>query len=97
MVPGVLEVDKQRTVDAFGWQWQEFDQFHPDVATYEAQFLDWVAPLTPDSFPGKLVLDAGCGMGRFSAVAARLGAERVIGIDLSDSVEAAREIGRAHV
>ena len=37
---------------------------------------------------GRLVLDAGCGMGRFTKVAAELGAEAV-GMDLSRSVERA--------
>jgi len=37
---------------------------------------------------GKLVLDAGCGMGRFSDVCAKAGA-RVVGVDLSQAVEAA--------
>src|SRR5262249_3597398 len=37
---------------------------------------------------GKLVLDVGCGMGRFAEVTSRWGA-RVVGIDLSQAVEAA--------
>jgi SAM-dependent methyltransferase len=94
MVPDAVEADKQRTANAFGWEWREFNELHPDWATYEAQFLDWVAPLPPAFFAGKVVLDAGCGMGRFSAVAARLCAGRVVGIDLSDSVESARRFTR---
>ena len=84
-----MQSEQERTREAFGWQWQKFNQLHADWATYEDQFLDWVAPLQPDFFRGKIVLDAGCGMGRFTAGAARLGAHRVIGIDLSASVEAA--------
>jgi SAM-dependent methyltransferase len=34
------------------------------------------------TFAGKSVLDAGCGSGKFSAALARLGAEKVIGLDL---------------
>lgn len=44
--------------------------------------------LTPDDLRGKLVLDVGCGMGRFSDVATRWGAE-VVGVDLSLAVESA--------
>lgn len=39
---------------------------------------------------GKLILDAGCGAGRFADVAAAFGA-RVIAVDLSGAVEAARQ------
>ncbi len=35
-------------------------------------------------FRGKTVLDAGCGSGKFSAAIARLGAEKVIGIDIGE-------------
>jgi SAM-dependent methyltransferase len=42
--------------------------------------------------PGDTVVDAGCGSGILSFVAARLGAERVMGTDVSeDAVEVARE------
>ena len=89
MLPPDMQPEQQQTSDAFGWQWQEFNRLHADWDTYEDQFLDWVAPLQPAFFRDKVVLDAGCGMGRNTAVAARLGAHRVIGIDLSASVEAA--------
>lgn len=89
MLSEEIQSEQQRTSDAFGWQWQEFDRLHTNWATYEDRFLDWVAPLEPAFFRDKVVLDAGCGMGGFTAVAARLGARRVIGIDLSSSVDAA--------
>lgn len=45
--------------------------------------------------PGDTVIDVGCGSGVLSFVAARLGAERVIGCDLSaPAVEVARENAR---
>ena len=47
-----------------------------------------------NSLAGKLVLDAGCGVGRFAEVAAKYGAE-VVCVDLSYAVEAAyRNIGK---
>jgi SAM-dependent methyltransferase len=55
---------------------------------YERGFLDYISPLKPAFFRGKVVLDAGCGFGRFTSYAARYGAE-VVGFDLSDAVEAA--------
>jgi SAM-dependent methyltransferase len=95
LVTDDLEKDKQATVSAFGWEWLEFNQLHEDWNSYQGQFLDWVAPLDAAFFQEKVVLDAGCGMGRFSAAAARLGARKVIGIDLSNSVESAREFTRS--
>jgi SAM-dependent methyltransferase len=43
---------------------------------------------TPEDLKGKLVLDVGCGMGRFAEVATRWGA-RVVGVDLSAAAEVA--------
>lgn len=77
------------TANAFGWEWQEFRELH-DLATYEAQFLDWIYPIEPEFFRGKVVLDAGSGMGRFSLVSSAFGAKVVLAIDASDAVEAAR-------
>jgi ribosomal protein L11 methyltransferase len=46
--------------------------------------------------PGDTVIDVGCGSGVLSFVAARLGAGRVIGVDLSEaSVQVARENAKA--
>lgn len=78
------------TADAFGWQWQKFSKVH-DLATYEAQFLDWIYPIESAFLEGKVVLDAGCGMGRFSLVSSKFGAKMVLAIDASDAVEAARD------
>src|SRR5687767_13087310 len=49
--------DKQKTAEAFGYQWTHFTEM---AETYEAQFLDWIYPIQPDFFAGKVVLDAGC-------------------------------------
>lgn len=45
---------------------------------------------TADWIEGKLILDAGCGAGRFSDVLAKLGA-RVVAVDLSEAVDSCRE------
>jgi SAM-dependent methyltransferase/uncharacterized protein YbaR (Trm112 family) len=82
----------------FGDQWRHFRE---RFSEFRGAFLDWVSPLTEDDFRGRVVLDAGCGMGRFMAVAASFGARAVIGVDLSDAVEVAQEAARglenAHV
>jgi SAM-dependent methyltransferase/uncharacterized protein YbaR (Trm112 family) len=79
------------TVERFGWQWREFRE---RLAEYRGAFLDWVKPLGEADFAGAVVLDGGCGMGRFAEVAAALGAATVVGIDLSESVEVAQAIAR---
>jgi SAM-dependent methyltransferase len=75
-----------RTVQNFGEQWTRFNEMHD---TYREQFLDWVYPLTEQDFKGKIVLDAGCGMGRLLNFAAKFGASEAIGIDLSSAVDTA--------
>ena len=83
LVPPDLELQQRKTAAAFGWQWTHFSEQHPE---FEQQFLDWLAPLTPDAFRGKRVLDAGCGTGRHAYFAATYGAQEVIGLDLSHAV-----------
>lgn len=98
LVPDDLPPDMQKTARAFGWEWTTYVEMHPE---YEGQFLDWIHPLRPEFFREKVVLDAGCGIGRHAYHAARYGAREVIGIDLSEAVETAyRNFGRlpnAHV
>ncbi len=86
MAPRFLPSEQERTANAFGYEWQHFDSVQD---THERQFLEWIDPLEPGDFTGKVVLDAGCGMGRHTLVTSRFGATAVIGIDLSEAVEAA--------
>jgi len=93
-----VDDEKAATAASFGWQWQHFTQADEK---YEQQFLGWIAPVTPDFFKDKLVLEGGCGKGRHTQLAARWGAREVIGIDLSNAVETAfvqtRELPNAHI
>jgi SAM-dependent methyltransferase len=86
MATQALTPDQARTAKAFGFEWHRFDAFHPE---YERQFLEWVAPLRPEDFAGRIVLDAGCGMGRHSLLSAKFGAAAVIAVDLSAAVDVA--------
>ena len=83
----------RRTVDTasrFGFQWDRYREVFPH---YEAQFLDWIAPLRAADFAGRDVLDAGCGMGRHALFAARYGARSVLAVDQSSlAVHAAHEL-----
>jgi len=80
-------VDSDSYADSFGYQWQKFSttQLRPEFA--ERNFRRKTG-LREEHLRGKLVLDVGCGMGRFADVATRWGA-RVVGIDLSSAAEVA--------
>ncbi|MGF1509128.1 MAG: methyltransferase domain-containing protein [Myxococcota bacterium] len=87
-IPAQLEPDTARTVKRFGEQWarfRELDDF------YEAQFVAWIHPNSPDSFREEVVLEAGCGKGRHSRLVASWGAKAVFAMDLGSSVEVAFE------
>src|SRR3972149_2482078 len=90
MLPDAITAQSAQTAEAFGWEWRRFPTLH-SLDDYRAQFLDWIHPVEPEFFGDKLVLDAGCGMGRFALVASKFGARHVIALDLSDAVEAARD------
>ncbi len=79
--------DRQRdTAENFGAQWLVFDQVQ---GHHENQFLDWIAPVKPDFIRSKVVLEGGCGNGRHTRLIGEWRARDVIGVDLSEAVEAA--------
>lgn len=75
---------------SFGFEWNLHRKTQLDSATSresEDTFREKTG-LSPEDVAGRLVLDVGCGMGRFVDVVSRWGGN-VIGIDLSLAVEAA--------
>jgi SAM-dependent methyltransferase len=93
---GLMRVDVtkvRKTAEAFGFEWTTHGHlqqlYRSEAALYE-EFANYRLP--PTFFTGKRVLDAGCGMGRCSYVAAHLGAATVIGFDLHDGVQAAQRL-----
>jgi SAM-dependent methyltransferase len=91
-------VPKENYASNFGFQWNRFSATQLDSSTG--------VPISRDRFlretgwdektlSGKLVLDAGCGAGRFAEVALSLGAE-VVAIDYSSAVDAAQRNLQAH-
>jgi SAM-dependent methyltransferase len=80
----------EKTVDAFGYQWHRANAVLKDARFSAPEvFLDFIHPVRPEWFRGKVVLDAGCGIGRFTRASAAFGARLVIGLDLSTSVDVA--------
>jgi SAM-dependent methyltransferase len=77
-----------RTAEAFGYEWLNFTEMHEE---YKEQFLDWIKPLNSDFFKGKIVMDAGCGMGRHTYFSSEFGSKFVVGVDISESIKIARE------
>ena len=83
-------VDAQHYAASFGFQWHRYQRTqldHDEVRDSDRNFRMKTA-LRPEELQGKLVLDVGCGMGRFAEVATRWGA-RVVGVDLSAAAEVA--------
>jgi SAM-dependent methyltransferase len=80
--------DQTRTKSTYSLQWNRFRILRPDEdrATFRNR-----TGLAESDLSGMLVLDAGCGMGRYVRVAAGLGA-RVVGLDLSQAVVAAQAL-----
>ena len=85
---GALSGEVERTVDAFGFQWERANALLKDTRFSAPEvFLDFVRPVEGAWLRGKRVLDAGCGFGRFTLGALHFGAASVVGVDLSDAVE----------
>lgn len=93
-----IALDKVETAETFGWQWKNFKQ---KDSKYAEQFLGWITPVKPEFFKDKIILDAGCGNGRHTKLAAKWGAKEVVGIDISSAVEpafqATRKLPNAHI
>src|SRR5262245_16027155 len=85
------DLDQSRTKSAYALQWNRFRIVRPeeDRATFRNR-----TGLGPGDLAGAVVLDAGCGMGRYLRVAAEGGPRRLVGLDLSGAVVAARETTR---
>jgi SAM-dependent methyltransferase len=81
-------VDDEEFVESFGFQWNRFDvrRQEEDEAVFAVK-----TGIEPRDLAGKLVLDAGCGGGRYTRVAADHGA-LVVGVDRSRAVEKARRL-----
>ncbi len=88
---GPILIDQSRTKSAYGLQWNRFRiiRTEEDRVTFRNR-----TGLAPEDLDGKLVLDAGCGMGRYLRIAGESTARLIVGVDLSRAVVAARELTR---
>lgn len=85
---GIPRFVKDQHLASFGFQWNQYEVAHrdEDIATFEAKTGFRLAELK-----GLKILDAGCGGGRYSKIAAEAGAI-VLGADHTSAVEKAAEL-----
>jgi SAM-dependent methyltransferase len=77
---------------SFGHQWNRYARLQLDSqnkTSFSRQRFYSITEWRPEDLAGKLVLDVGCGSGRFSEIALAAGAE-VVAMDLSSAVDACR-------
>jgi SAM-dependent methyltransferase len=74
---------------SFGYQWNYFDKTQLDshMGNDLSRERFFATTKWPQKMEGQLILEAGCGMGRFTQIALETGAE-VFSFDLSNAVEA---------
>lgn len=90
-IPRFVKSDKY--VNNFSFEWQIHCQTQLDSYNHKHISRDTFFEKTGFSnqnLKGKIVLDVGCGMGRFTEIAANAAAV-VIGIDLSQAIDSARD------
>lgn len=86
-------VDTVDYADSFGEQWQRYRRVQLDSETRKSLSRDRLfrgTGWTPEELAGELVLEAGCGAGRFTEVLLDAGA-RVVAVDATTAVDACRE------
>ena len=94
--PGQGDAKVASTAASFSYEWSRY----PGTPEEDERIFLEESQLKPEDLKGKLILDAGCGMGRYSMACLNRGAE-VVAMDLSMSlerlVEAARREPNLHV
>lgn len=94
--------DVVQTTSGFARNWDAFNDVILDNEQLNDElFRDWIYPFDPEGFRGKLVVEPGCGMGRWLRVAHNYGPRTLIGVDYSEVAytahENVRELPDAHV
>jgi len=84
-----FDAHQRETADSFAYEWENI---YEDNDFEKNNFLHFVSPyLKEKDFLGKVVIDAGCGSGRFTKQVAEMKAELVVGSDLGESAVIAFE------
>ena len=86
-------VESGNYADSFGFQWKKFSRVQLDSYNgtgFSEERFRLITGWTQAELMDKLVLDAGCGAGRFAEVAIKYGAN-LVAFDLSEAVEACQE------
>ena len=87
-------VEATNYADSFGFQWNEFSRLQLDSyngTKFSEDRFRQITGWTESDLCGKLVLDAGCGAGRFAEVALKQFKANLIACDLSNAVEACQQ------
>ena len=84
LVPSEVPVLASETARRFGLQWKTFIELE---TIHEKWLREWLAPIGPEHFQGKTVLEAGCGKGRHTVIAAGWGPSDLVALDLGDAVD----------
>ena len=97
-IPRFVASDAYTASFSFEWNRHRKTQLDDAASRESEETFRAKTGLSPEEVRGRLVLDVGCGMGRFADVVSRWGG-RVVGIDLSLAIEAAYTNlgGRANV
>lgn len=81
---------QRSTSRSFGYEWLRYDV---DLGKENREIFFSDSQINEESLKGKVILDAGCGMGRYTRIAGSMGDE-IIGVDLSQSILKAYQITR---
>jgi len=88
-IPRFVEIPNdesaRRTQESFGYEWTHFHDWRPSGAT---NFHDYFQGVDLATLRGKVILDAGCGMGRHARQIAPF-AGHVVAVDFSRAIDAA--------
>ncbi len=85
--------------DNFGFQWNKFSKVQLDSrngSDESEKRLLFQSKLNPNDFKDKLILEAGCGNGRFTEIFLKYGA-KVVAFDYSSAVEANMRNHKEHI
>jgi SAM-dependent methyltransferase len=94
-------VNQEHYASSFGYEWRKWPrlQFESEnagrpMAGHTSRMFETITGLGPDDLNGKVVVEFGCGPGRFLDLVRR-GGGTAVGMDMSAAVEVARENFRA--